>query len=54
MRKKGTCNTTASVQIYRQKANGTITHLYLDGNKIGDDGVRALADGLTATLALCF
>ena len=36
------------------KANGTITDLNLDGNKIGDDGARALADGLKATLASCF
>ena len=40
--------------MYRQKANGTITHLDLAGTEIGDDGARALADGLKATLASCF
>ena len=37
------------------KANHTITELYLDGNKIGDDGAVALADAVKALLMmLCF
>ena len=36
------------------KANGTITSLELQQNKIGDVGAVALADALKATFAMCF
>ena len=35
------------------KDNRTITELYLDENKIGDQGACALADALRATLVTC-
>ena len=36
-----------------RKANGTITRIDLDGNKIGDKGAVALAECLKATLVTC-
>ena len=36
-----------------RKANGTITELELQHNKIGDEGAVALADSLKATLVTC-
>ena len=36
------------------KANGALTALWLDWNKIGDNGAIALADAVKATFAMCF
>ena len=36
-----------------QKANRTISTLYLRENVIGDDGAIALADGIKALLMMC-
>ena len=36
------------------KANGALTKLFLEQNKVGDKGAIALADALKATFAMCF
>ena len=36
-----------------QKANATLTELYLRGNTVGDGGASALADALKATVLTC-
>ena len=36
-----------------QKANTTLTKLFLSGNRVGDAGAAALADALQATVLTC-